>query len=127
MPLRQLQHQLHGILATPVHSYKVNTHIEEWKSAAKNIRVQNSKEDCKQHSRFGNLSNIKSRVKALPNAIQYCKDDELTTLSQYAEKNWLHLEKVPENALTTKVNVAGNLKGWSAEIANKSSPGMRIK
>lgn len=44
---------------------------------------------------------------------------------QYVEINWLGLEKVPENALTTKVNVAGNLKGWSAAIANKSSPGMR--
>lgn len=30
--------------------------------------------------------------------------------------------QLPENALTTNVNVAGNLKGWSAAIANKSSP-----
>lgn len=29
---------------------------------------------------------------------------------------------LPENALTTNVNVAGNLKGWSAAMANKSSP-----
>ena len=33
--------------------------------------------------------------------------------------NLLHL---PEKALTTNVNVAGNRKGWSAAIDNKSSP-----
>ena len=34
---------------------------------------------------------------------------------------------LPENALTTNVNVAGNLKGWSAAMANKSSPVKRCK
>lgn len=29
---------------------------------------------------------------------------------------------IPENARTTKVKVAGNLKGWSAPIDNRSSP-----
>jgi len=28
----------------------------------------------------------------------------------------------PENALTTKVKVAGKRKGWSAAIARRSSP-----
>lgn len=34
--------------------------------------------------------------------------------------------QLPENALTTNVNVAGNLKGWSAAMANKSSPVKRM-
>jgi len=29
---------------------------------------------------------------------------------------------LPEKALTTNVNVAGNRKGWSAAMDNKSSP-----
>ena len=41
---------------------------------------------------------------------------------KYQKTKQMKNETIPENALTTKVNVAGNLKGWSAAMANKSSP-----